>query len=121
MVEQLQIGDLPQILGTCQVFIFIGKEPDNIAGLAARPAERPEGRLDLLAEREDGLTPGEVATTEGRVQVLTVHAAKQLKDGKLTEGEQTIGRLKNVKVSPGEVLLGPPVVFDKGNVGKYDF
>ena len=52
---------------------------------------------------------------------LTVHAAKQLKDGKLPDGEQTIGRLNNVKVSPGEVLLGPPVVFDKGNVGKYDF
>ena len=34
--------------------------------------------LDAAAEREDGLTPGEVPSAAGRVQVLTVHAAKGL-------------------------------------------
>ena len=37
--------------------------------------------LDFLStaeEREDGLTPGEVEATAGRVQILTVHAAKGL-------------------------------------------
>ncbi|QNK80134.1 ATP-dependent DNA helicase [Nakamurella sp. PAMC28650] len=34
--------------------------------------------LVTAADREDGLTPGEVAPTPGRVQVLTVHAAKGL-------------------------------------------
>jgi rhamnose transport system substrate-binding protein len=52
---------------------------------------------------------------------LTVHAAKLLRDGKLTMGEQSIGRLKAIRVSPGEALLGPPQIFDRGNVGQYDF
>ena len=32
-----------------------------------------------------------------------------------------IGRLKDIRVSSGEVLLGPPKVFDRQNVGQYDF
>lgn len=34
--------------------------------------------LSVAAEREDGLEPGEVEVSEGRIQVLTVHAAKGL-------------------------------------------
>ncbi len=49
----------------------------EVAATGAGPAELLD-YLDTAAEREDGLTPGEVATTEGRVQVLTVHAAKGL-------------------------------------------
>jgi DNA helicase-2/ATP-dependent DNA helicase PcrA len=49
----------------------------EVAATGAGPAELLD-YLDTAAEREDGLTPGEVATTEGWVQVLTVHAAKGL-------------------------------------------
>jgi rhamnose transport system substrate-binding protein len=52
---------------------------------------------------------------------LTVHAAKRLRDGKLDMGQQSIGRLEGIRVSPGEVLLGPPKVFDRQNIGQYDF
>jgi DNA helicase-2/ATP-dependent DNA helicase PcrA len=53
---------------------------DIVATLAADGA----GPIDLLeylavaAEREDGLAPGEVDVAQGRIQVLTVHAAKGL-------------------------------------------
>lgn len=52
---------------------------------------------------------------------LTVHAAKMLREGKLSPGEQSIGRLRDIRVSPGEVLLGPPLVFDRDNIGQFDF
>ncbi len=52
---------------------------------------------------------------------LTVHAAKRLAEGTLTDGPHTMGRLTDVRVSPGEVLLGPPVVFDRENIDEYDF
>ncbi|MEO7125446.1 MAG: UvrD-helicase domain-containing protein [Nakamurella sp.] len=53
---------------------------DVVADIAASGAG-PVELLDYLvaaSEREDGLTPGEVEVAEGRIQVLTVHAAKGL-------------------------------------------
>ena len=52
---------------------------------------------------------------------LTVHAARILREGKLLPGEQSIGRLSKIRVSPGEVLLGPPLVFDRENIGQFNF
>ena len=49
----------------------------DVAATGAGPAELLE-YLDAAAEREDGLTPGDVPQPSGRVQVLTVHAAKGL-------------------------------------------
>ncbi|MET0865058.1 MAG: ATP-dependent DNA helicase [Nakamurella sp.] len=49
----------------------------DVAATGAGPAELLS-YLDAAAEREDGLAPGEVPATSGRVQVLTVHAAKGL-------------------------------------------
>jgi ABC-type sugar transport system substrate-binding protein len=52
---------------------------------------------------------------------LTVYAAHLLRAGKLAPGEHAIGRLQSIRVSDGEVLLGPPKVFDKTNIGQFDF
>ncbi len=52
---------------------------------------------------------------------LTVYAANLLRQGKLADGEHTVGRLKNIQVTPGEVLLGPPIIFDRENIAQFDF
>ena len=49
----------------------------EVAATGAGPADLLS-YLDAAAEREDGLAPGEVPASTGRVQVLTVHAAKGL-------------------------------------------
>ncbi|MEP6561127.1 MAG: ATP-dependent DNA helicase [Nakamurella sp.] len=49
----------------------------EVAATGAGPVELLS-YLDAAAEREDGLAPGEVPAASGRVQVLTVHAAKGL-------------------------------------------
>jgi rhamnose transport system substrate-binding protein len=55
------------------------------------------------------------------VGYLTVCATKLQHEKRLMPGEQTIGRLRGVRVSPGEVLLGPPKIFDRDNIGDFDF
>ncbi len=58
---------------------------DRFADVVARYCAGPDpgvagllAYLDVAAERENGLAPADVGVAEGRVQVLTVHAAKGL-------------------------------------------
>jgi ABC-type sugar transport system substrate-binding protein len=52
---------------------------------------------------------------------LTVHVAKRLNDGNLSVGIHDFGRLKNIEVREDQVILGPPLIFDKSNIDDYDF
>lgn len=56
---------------------------------------------------------------------LAAHAGASLKAGRITgaEGEKfTAGRLGDYEVGKqGEVVLGPPTVFDEKNIDEYDF
>jgi ABC-type sugar transport system substrate-binding protein len=52
---------------------------------------------------------------------LTVHVAKALADKALKPGVNKLGRLDGVRVEGREVILGPPIVFDKNNIDMYDF
>ncbi len=55
------------------------------------------------------------------VGYLTVQVAKRLHDRRLEPGDHAFGRLKHIQVTPEEVLLGLPQVFDRDNIGLYDF
>ena len=62
-----------------------GEHLDRFADVVARYAERPRADvagllayLDAAAAVENGLAPAEIGVAPGRVQVLTVHAAKGL-------------------------------------------
>jgi rhamnose transport system substrate-binding protein len=52
---------------------------------------------------------------------LTVHVAKRLADHALTPGEHTFGRLKGIRVTDREVILGPPLIFDKNNIDQSNY
>jgi rhamnose transport system substrate-binding protein len=52
---------------------------------------------------------------------LTVYTAKAVHDQKTLPSTIQAGRLKDIQVSGTEVLLGPPIRFDKSNIDKYDF
>lgn len=70
---------------------------------------------------KDGTVPKFVLWNPVDLGYLTVHVAKLLADKKLTSGVHSMGRLGNVTVTDGEVILGPPIIFDKDNVDQYDF
>jgi rhamnose transport system substrate-binding protein len=52
---------------------------------------------------------------------LTVFAARRLTEGALKDGVVDAGKLGKLKLKDGQVVLGPPLVFDAGNIDKYDF
>lgn len=52
---------------------------------------------------------------------LTVYVAKAVAGGQKLGNTLQAGRLGDVMVSGTEVLLGPPLRFDKGNIDKYNF
>ncbi len=52
---------------------------------------------------------------------LTVHAAKMLVEGALKDGTIQAGRLGEIAVRDGEVLLGKPLIFDAANIDQFDF
>lgn len=54
---------------------------------------------------------------------LTVYVAEGLATGKIKPGDTTVkaGRLGEVQLTDDEVLLGPPLVFDKDNIAQFDF
>jgi ABC-type sugar transport system substrate-binding protein len=54
---------------------------------------------------------------------LTVHVARAVADGTLKPGAKSFkaGRLGVVKIVGDQILLGPPMKFDKSNIDKHDF
>ena len=76
----------------------------EVAATGAGPAELLD-YLDAAAEREDGLTPGEVPQPSGRVQVLTVHAAKGLEWEIVAVPHLTAGVFP---ITRGSTWLGDP-------------
>ncbi|MBL9124879.1 MAG: secreted solute-binding lipoprotein, partial [Planctomycetaceae bacterium] len=77
---------------------------------------------------KDGTAPKVVLWNAVDLGYLTVQAGKLLADKRLTPGEHTMGRLEHIQVGSGtgpeptsEVLLGPPLVFDRENIDQYDF
>lgn len=54
---------------------------------------------------------------------LTVYAAAMAAEAKLTAGVASLqaGRLGTVTVRGSEIVLGPPLLFDKSNIDRFDF
>jgi rhamnose transport system substrate-binding protein len=54
---------------------------------------------------------------------LTVHAASLLAQKRIEPGAASIqaGRLGTVEVHGSEVILGPPLIMNKGNIDRFDF
>ena len=52
---------------------------------------------------------------------LTVHVAHRLRAGSLDQGAYDMGRLKGIEVREGEVILGPPLIFNSENIDAFSF
>lgn len=70
---------------------------------------------------KDGTIPRFVLWSPSDLGYLTIHAAKLLAEKSLKPGEQAFGKLSGVNVAGDEVILGPPLVFDKDNIDQYAF
>lgn len=70
---------------------------------------------------KDGTVPKFVLWNAEDLGYLTVHVGARLARGELPPGRHDFGRLKQIEVTASEVILGPPVVFDKENIDQFDF
>jgi rhamnose transport system permease protein len=54
---------------------------------------------------------------------LTVYAGALTADRKLMAGASSLqaGRLGTIEVRGSELVLGPPLLFNKGNIDRFDF
>ncbi len=83
----------------------------DVAAAGAGPAELVE-YLMTADEREDGLAPGEVAPAPGRIQILTVHAAKGLEWEVVAVPQLTDSVFPSTRASTwlGDAAQLPPVL-----------
>ncbi len=52
---------------------------------------------------------------------LTVQVAARLHSGEIRPGRTDFGRLRQIEVRDGQVILGPPMIFDLNNIDEYQF
>ncbi|HVS70651.1 MAG TPA: substrate-binding domain-containing protein [Phycisphaerae bacterium] len=71
----------------------------------------------------DGTVKSVVLWNTKDLGYLTVYTAEAVASGKYHKGDTSIkaGRLGDRKIVDGQVLLGDILVFNKDNIGKYDF
>lgn len=70
---------------------------------------------------KDGTIPRFVLWSPKDLGYLTIHAAKALADQQLDPGIRDFGRLKDIRITSDEVILGPPFVFDADNIDQFSF
>jgi rhamnose transport system substrate-binding protein len=100
------------------------------AGEAVRQARRPDVKvigLSLPNMNKPYVHEGVVQTVmlwnTADLGYLTVHAGAQLARNTLAAGATALeaGRLGKIEIRGSEVILGPPLLFTKENIDKFDF
>ena len=71
----------------------------------------------------DGIVQTVVLWNTRDLGYLSVYASALAASGKIPPGAQSIdaGRLGKIQIRNGEVILGVPLLFNKGNIDQYDF
>lgn len=72
---------------------------------------------------ESGVAPEVILWNPEDLGYLSVQVAAQLQAKKITPADKTIqaGKLGAKEIVDGQVLLGPPLVFNRANIAQYDF
>lgn len=78
---------------------------------------------DMRTFVKDGVVKTVILWNPVDLGYLTIYAARAVYDGTLKRGMKSFkaGRLGAVKVEGDQILLGPPMKFDRSNIDRYDF
>jgi rhamnose transport system permease protein len=105
----------PAVPGAAEAVKQSGRKDVKVIGLGLPNDNKPYVH--------DGITDCVVLWNTADLGYLTVHAAYALKLGTLRPGDRCMqaGRLRNVEIQGDNILLGPPLIFTKGNIDQFDF
>lgn len=105
----------PSVPGAAEAVLQSGRKDVKVIGLGL-----PNDSKRFV---HAGITDAVILWNTLDLGYLTVHAAKQVADGKLTPDAKTMvgGRLGEMKIVDQNILLGQPFVFTKENIDQFDF
>jgi rhamnose transport system substrate-binding protein/rhamnose transport system permease protein len=105
----------PAVPGSAEAVRQAGRKDVNVIGLSLPNINKPYVH--------DGWVQTVVLWNTGDLGYLTVYAGTQLLQGTLQPGATTLqaGRLGSIEVRGSEIILGPPLMFTKANIDRFDF
>ena len=105
----------PAVPGAAEAVRQAGRKDVNVIGLSLPNINKPYVH--------GGVVQTVVLWNTRDLGYLTVHAARQLIQGTLSGGAQSLdgGRLGTVQIRGTEIILGPPLKFTRGNIDQFDF
>jgi rhamnose transport system substrate-binding protein len=105
----------PAVPGAAEAVKQSGRKDVKVIGLGLPNENKPYVHA--------GITDCVVLWNTADLGYLTVHAAQALKQGTLRPGDRWMqaGRLRNVEIQGDNILLGPPLIFTRQNIDKFDF
>jgi rhamnose transport system permease protein len=114
-VKLIMAISAPAVPGAAEAVRQAGRKDVNVIGLSLPNINKPYVH--------GGVVQTVVLWNTRDLGYLTIHAARQLVDGSLTAGAQSVeaGRLGVVQIRGSEIVLGPPLKFTKANIDQFDF
>jgi rhamnose transport system substrate-binding protein len=105
----------PAVPGSAEAVRQAGRTDVNVIGLSLPNINKPYVH--------DGVVQAVILWNTRDLGYLTVLAAAKLTQGAFAAGATSIdaGRLGRLQVRGSEIILGAPLLMNKGNIDKYDF
>jgi rhamnose transport system permease protein len=105
----------PAVPGAAEAVRQAGRKDVNVIGLSLPNINKPYVH--------GGYVQTVVLWNTRDLGYLTIHAGMQLLQGTLAPGAQTMtgGRLGAIQIRGSEIILGPPLMFTKANIDRFDF
>jgi rhamnose transport system substrate-binding protein len=105
----------PAVPGAAEAVRQAGRKDVNVIGLSLPNINKPYVH--------GGYVQTVVLWNTRDLGYLTIHAGMQLLQGTLAPGAKTFtaGRLGAIEIRGSEIILGPPLMFTKANIDRFDF
>jgi rhamnose transport system substrate-binding protein/rhamnose transport system permease protein len=115
LVKLVMAISAPAVPGSAEAVRQAGRKDVNVIGLSLPNINKPYVH--------DGWVQTVVLWNTGDLGYLTVYAGAQLLQGTLQPGAGTLqaGRLGTIELRGSEIILGPPLMFTKANIDRFDF
>jgi rhamnose transport system permease protein len=114
-VKLMMAISAPAVPGSAEAVRQAGRRDVNVIGLSLPNINKPYVH--------DGIVQTVVLWNTRDLGYLSVYAGSLLTQNKLPAGARSLeaGRLGRIEIRGSEIILGPPLMFTKANIDRFDF